>query len=694
MKPVIDPTPSFLLDDSIALSQNELELISGIDDSNAVIDFDDIFMVPSETEEPASSDALPSQEIKSIEEFMDTYTDPTDAGEEAQKQGFNAGKIIEHKKIPLHLAARDGNIQEILTLFQQGHDINKEDSRSTRPLHVAALFGKNDAAKLLISLGADVHDKGYNNQTALHFAIQNHHYDVAITLVVKGHADPTECTGNGQNAFGMLLDNLFSADTNNAKGTVELHQIIDTIKIFSEHCNNFCYTSDLAQMGTDVYITYAPISTLLKVAASYAESKVVQNSLLTIAENMALADGSHERFMLAKDLLHMFPTGGIYKFAINESDAIYLQSEGNYGVHTTELAKNSLCAFIDSLKGNASPLKMEIFESLKSIYELASEFTANKELPETAEKAAKLFHEGHTILLPSGWDGHFVDIFLSKFAYEGFPGICASANSGDRYQDDPAGIIFYGIHEPEQIDAAFMHDTLTNGNKMFLEYENAYRYGIFEKIDEILRDDQLYGNCSWESHRDAVEGIIYLELLKHHVKSSDAKQLAMEYYEEWDCFHGDYVIDRYMANDPGLPAQALIDIFKELHQKANFDQQDHHHAQKICDALISKTYSSEFSTWLQRQDADASDIELMKLFKSQYGVEIDGLVGKMALIDLNFDAALPVASESEANVNQSNTSPSTPVSYCPSACGQIVPGFNIAHQMMTAEPMMQELLLL
>ena len=88
------------------------------------------------------------------------------------------------------------------------------------------------------------------------------------------------------------------------------------------------------------------------------------------------------------------------------------------------------------------------------------------------------------------------------------------------------------------IDQQFIYNILNNDDKMDLEYEYAYQYGVFEKIDEIQKPAQEYGNCGWESHRDAVEGIIYIELLNRQVEPNTAKELSKLIFKNGMIFMG------------------------------------------------------------------------------------------------------------------------------------------------------------
>lgn len=541
-------------------------------------------------------------------------------------------KPIEDKTYPLHIAARDGDLETIINLLEQNFDINKKDLRSITPLHVAVLFGQQDAVLMLIKNGAEVDAKGYEDHTPLHFALMKHQYDIAKILVNDGNADPNQIASDDKNAFNYILDDLgvnllMLAETQDKGLAKKIDQILDTINTLAA-ASDTCYYLDVIEQENSFLAAPIPVSMLLNVISCYAPTEDLKNKLLLSAETIKETDPSEALFVHAKNILHMFPTGETYKINIGTEKEIWLQSEGHFGSYTTTLASNSLNTYILSLSSLAeSELKSHVFDSLQSIYQSATFFTTHAGQKDTALLAFELYEKGETVLLPSGWEGHFVDIIISKNQ-----ALYVVANSGARYhgespdyQGDPAGVLFYKILEPEAIDPDFFYAILNNEEQINLELEYTYLYGVFEKTDEIVRDTQEYGNCGWESHRDAIEGILYIELLNQGINTNEAKEIAHEYYQEWDHFHGNYVIDQYMANNPILPFEALLDMFKEIHKKDHFTPANHDHAQKIADAMTSTPYIDEFKAWLS-SDMDLVDKLIKNILQAQHGVDIETLL--------------------------------------------------------------------
>ncbi len=531
---------------------------------------------------------------------------------------------------PLHLAARDGDCDKIIELVNDGfgYNVNQKDARSVTPLHVAALFGQLDAVKTLISLGATVDAKGYENHTPLHFALAKQHYDVAKSLIVDYQANLKLEDYKGTNGFSLLFDPIPEMFKNKNKN---IEQVIELVEIAIRNTKGPLYYNDISEFKDELYLTPVPVPVVLSWIASDATTLALADRFIYLIQEAQAKDPSSQAFCNAKDLFNRFPTSEIYRIKISEKKSIWFRTEGHSGIFTTDLATESLQAFTKlNAFENSDPLKAEIFSALEDIYNNATMFTQYANTREAAEGALALFNEGKTVLLPSGWDGHFIDVILSKTQL-----LYIVANSGERYHGespdytpDPAGINFYQMYEPEKISAAFMNKVLNNTDKTFLEFENAYEYGVFERIEEISKQDQQFGNCSWESHRDAVEGLIYIELLNRDINPVDAKSMATEYYQEWDDFHGNFVIDRYLASEPILPFEALIDIFNQLHTKTDFNQVDHVHAQKIAEALVSPHYIEDFQSWMkdkgvmdEDQDSLADKLTLNILHQS-HGIDV------------------------------------------------------------------------
>ncbi|MHC9539290.1 MAG: ankyrin repeat domain-containing protein [Vulcanimicrobiota bacterium] len=87
--------------------------------------------------------------------------------------------------MPLHYAARYGQVKAVEYLIQRGAKVNGRCSYGGTPLSMAAEKGYTEVVRLLIANGADVHIKSHDN-TPLHNAVNFGHREAAEILIDSG----------------------------------------------------------------------------------------------------------------------------------------------------------------------------------------------------------------------------------------------------------------------------------------------------------------------------------------------------------------------------------------------------------------------------------------------------------------------------------------------------------------------------
>ena len=88
---------------------------------------------------------------------------------------------------PIHVAARDGNIEAVKQHLAAGTDVNVKSGRNaTTPLHLAANNSHKEIVELLIVKGADVNAKDGGGDTPLDEAIFSNHSEIAALLRKHG----------------------------------------------------------------------------------------------------------------------------------------------------------------------------------------------------------------------------------------------------------------------------------------------------------------------------------------------------------------------------------------------------------------------------------------------------------------------------------------------------------------------------
>lgn len=89
----------------------------------------------------------------------------------------------------LFAAAKEGDLQKLAFLLEQGLDVNARDGSGGTPLMWAALHGHLDAVRYLLQKGALVNERDNCGWTALMSAVTRDHLEIAELLLAHG-ADP------------------------------------------------------------------------------------------------------------------------------------------------------------------------------------------------------------------------------------------------------------------------------------------------------------------------------------------------------------------------------------------------------------------------------------------------------------------------------------------------------------------------
>jgi cytochrome c len=101
---------------------------------------------------------------------------------------------------PLHLAIKDGDVDQVRLLVAEGEDVNKRDRYLGWPLHQAAITNSLEIAELLIAEGADVNVEHSIFGNPLFAAALMSSVDVAAFLLANG-ADPNPELANERGAI-------------------------------------------------------------------------------------------------------------------------------------------------------------------------------------------------------------------------------------------------------------------------------------------------------------------------------------------------------------------------------------------------------------------------------------------------------------------------------------------------------------
>ena len=117
--------------------------------------------------------------VKTLHDVLDKYrTHPEFLGIELTDAN-QAGAVDD---TPLHIASRNGELEDIEILVAHGADVNASGDLGNSPLHQAAMAGQASAVKKLLELGANTTLENEFSQTALTVAQLGNHNEVVELL--------------------------------------------------------------------------------------------------------------------------------------------------------------------------------------------------------------------------------------------------------------------------------------------------------------------------------------------------------------------------------------------------------------------------------------------------------------------------------------------------------------------------------
>ncbi|KAK3941300.1 hypothetical protein QBC46DRAFT_448750 [Diplogelasinospora grovesii] len=102
-------------------------------------------------------------------------------------KGADVNKLS-HGENPINSAARNGNLDDVKFLLNQGVNPSIRDNISLTPLHWAAKCGHVECVRLLLDAKADVNAANSRDQTPLHLAAENGHVE-CVRLLLDAGAD-------------------------------------------------------------------------------------------------------------------------------------------------------------------------------------------------------------------------------------------------------------------------------------------------------------------------------------------------------------------------------------------------------------------------------------------------------------------------------------------------------------------------
>jgi len=113
------------------------------------------------------------------------------------------------KHTPLHLAAREGNLEIVKLLIEHGAKIEAKDFNNATPLFMAVTHKRKEVVKYLLEKGANINVRGRlysdHREYPIHRAIESRQDDMAELLVAYG-ADLNVKNQKGQTPLQLAID--------------------------------------------------------------------------------------------------------------------------------------------------------------------------------------------------------------------------------------------------------------------------------------------------------------------------------------------------------------------------------------------------------------------------------------------------------------------------------------------------------
>lgn len=553
---------------------------------------------------------------------------------------------------PLHVAAALGDIKTIQQLLKTGFSIEQRDELNLTPLQVAAVSGQADAVSFLLSQGADVFavDSYKFNLNALDLAVMESRASVVSVLITQGHildkVNVVEMAYVYNVAFGMVWT--LALNSESAQSVNKFNAALQTFVVIvnSRDLALLEFPSSEKNKKNIQEVTGLPATILMEVVASQASNKDRYDMLISEAKKINAHDFTYQTYLDAKSVFHVLPVHGNYDLTYHTvNQGLYLSkitAEGHWGSFTTPMACKIIEEYIhNKLQSDEMTSIRTAFESLAVIYTRASLYSKESGLFVHSQDAYNLYQQGQILLLPTGWDGHFVNIILDPI-HEYF----IVANCGMRFRTLSSGANIYKIYNPSNITPELIYSILNNIKQIDLELTFKYQLAL-DKVEGLWQPDQKHGNCAWQSHEPAVEALLYLNFLEQGHQKHIAKLMAHDNYIAWDAYQTLTHLENYFDNDPALGIEALRDILVSNHTSLftgkNINPGEYEQAQYIVSVLTNDLYKKDVQSTFENVFKTAKP-ELLTLFKDA-GFDVDSIkldISELLVDDMITDSQQPM----------------------------------------------------
>lgn len=532
------------------------------------------------------------------------------------------------------LAARYGHYDLVENfLYSDGLSlINAQDHFGTSALHLAAMYGQKDILSLLLSqpeidanLQAYLNYESNTTYSPLDMAIKYKQPIDIIRMLVEA--------GASTNHSEVLLEMLFHGSC----GVIENEKTaVVSIVNYDEFEQSLNILDMLIKNVQPMsYIGYIPISIVLQsLNASVADPKA-KMLVEKLIEQVSVYDTDRydHAFLIAKDFTHAFPSNHHYTVK-NDLFSGEISAEGHLRPFVTNSFYDSVVDYQKIIKNNFSAsdyhseisgmnlanymaLKFHVFSELNTAYYLADLSVKHAGLYDTSKILYQFYSEGKTILIPTGWEGHAIDIVIDKNL-----ALYTVANAGDRYTTFlPGGVHAY--HYTSPISVEDIYEILNNSSQHNLEYEHYYKLGLLNNHDFSSEfPDQLYGNCGIYSLLMANWSLTYINIYKQTNDPILSKQLSDLWHQDVLEHHKTYVLKEYLSDPYFSDDKPLYDVLINYQIKLDHKEKIEQ-TELMLDYLTSPKHLIDFKEFYDKNQ-DQFSLELTEFIqKKGYGTLIN-----------------------------------------------------------------------
>lgn len=533
-------------------------------------------------------------------------------------------------KYPLHVAAALGDIATLKQLLKSGVSIELRDDLNLTPLHVAAISGQAEAVSFLISKGANVFAvDGYKLKlNALDLSILEGRAKVVEVLIKEGHMLDKADNFDLAYVYNLAFDTmralaLYGNDETHLYGN--FNDSVDTF-VAIVNSRNFALLEfpDTENKRNPNQITGVPASILMEIVASLVKTKASYEKLMSEIAKINAYDSSYQTYLEAKAIFHVLPIKGEYDLIYRKPNGSpYLSkitAEGHWGSFTTPLVYTMLETYMQThLNTKSLTFIKKAFEHLLCIYEKSCLYSKESGIFSHAQEAYTDYLKGEMVLLPTGWNGHFVNVILDPI-HEYF----IVANCGMRFHTLASGANIYKMHNPSNLDAHLIYAILNNTEQIDLELFFKYQLAL-DKIDILWQPAQIHGNCAWQSHEPAVEALLYLHFLNENLTPTDAKVQAHDFYVQWDTYQTFTQLQQYFEGEPKLGIQAIKNMLFDNHPSLFIDKYSKEYVPinpteyeqaKFIVSVLTQEYYKKDVYYVFSELYQVARMELRQLFKN------------------------------------------------------------------------------